>query len=123
MKYIKHFLILAVFILLQLFIFLGANSLSFVKILTGVLASVFLVHTSIRDFIFFRAYFESPMNIMTSKFSVQKTIDIPNDLLYEKLLELIVELNFVKKYADKTEGSIFVTTSISWKSWGENIYI
>lgn len=123
MKYIKHFFAFTIFVLLQLLIFLDSEDASIWKIISISIIGLFVLHLSIRESIYFRAYFESKWNFLSAKYTVKKNVDIPRDLLFDKLLELMLELKLTKKYANKDEMVIFATSAVSLQSWGENIYI
>ena len=43
--------------------------------------------------------------------------------MYEKMLEVVRDLNYQVQNSNLLKKSIFITTPISFKSWGENIYI
>lgn len=49
--------------------------------------------------------------------------DIPKELVFDKLLEVITDSPFSIKYTNKEKFEILATSKISWFSWGENIYI
>lgn len=71
----------------------------------------------------FKNYFTSPYNIFTSKVHSEITFDITRDLMFEKLVEVIKESNFKLIKADETRFEILAFSGITWKSWGENLYI
>ena len=123
MKYLKYFLAFTIFIFLQLFIIFNIDDPSIFKIISICLIGLFCLHLIMRQSIEFRAYFESKWNFLCSKYKVKKNVDIPRDLLFDKLLELMPELKLTKKYANKDEMVIFATSKLSLQSWGENIYI
>jgi hypothetical protein len=77
----------------------------------------------VRRNIHFKPYFTSKYNFLTSKVRHQKQIDLPKDILFEKLREVLTEAGFTIRYADKAAGSLLATSKISFYSWGENIYL
>jgi hypothetical protein len=83
----------------------------------------FIFNLVIRKSLSFKNYFTSPYNILTSKVCNEKTIDIPKELLFEKIIEVIDHSNFklADTYPDQFE--ILATSKITYKSWGENLYI
>jgi hypothetical protein len=60
--------------------------------------------------------------MFSAKFSKEITVDIPADLAYDKVIEVIEESGFNLIVADKEKLEILAVSKTSWKSWGENIY-
>jgi hypothetical protein len=83
----------------------------------------FIVNLIIRKSLSFRKYFTSPINLLTSKVCSEKTFDIPKALMFEKVIEVITHSKFKLVEADQDRFEILAITSISFKSWGENLYI
>lgn len=95
----------------------------FAFLLTGILIFFFLFNLLVRYNISFKPYFLSKWNILSSKFSREIEIDVPKELVFEKLLEVITNSSFAIKYKNKDKFEILATSKLSWLSWGENIYI
>ncbi len=83
----------------------------------------FIVNLIIRKSLTFRTYFTSPINLLTSKVCSEKTFDIPKELMFEKIIEVITHSKFKLVEANNDTFEILAITSISFKSWGENLYI
>jgi len=95
------------------------NNLIFLFIIIVLLLFNFIV----RRFISFKPYFTNKFNILCSKYHKKHTYDIPKELLFEKLIEVVKNSGFKLKKSDKLTYNIFATAPISWWSWGQNIYI
>lgn len=95
----------------------------------GLLISIFLIpglfimNFIIRRSLTFKNYFTSQVNLLTSKFYSEKSFDISKELMFEKIIEVINDSKFKLVEADKDKFEILAITKISFKSWGENIYI
>jgi hypothetical protein len=70
-----------------------------------------------------RSYFTSKYNILTSKSHYEKDYDFSTDILFHKLIEVLENSGFKIVRTNEQKGEIFATSSISWFSWGENLYI
>ncbi len=86
-------------------------------------AALFLFSMIVRNSIYFKPYFTSKYNVLTSKILHQMQFDLPKDILFEKMKEVLTEAGFKVRHADKAAGILFATSSISFCSWGENIYV
>ena len=65
----------------------------------------------------------SNWNFLTATHTSSSETNISSGLMFEKMLEVLVGSNYKVQYSDKDKKEIFVTTTMSFKSWGENIYI
>jgi hypothetical protein len=92
-------------------------------IVVFLIPAFFVFNLLIRTLPSFKNYFTSKFNLLTSKVYSEKTFDISKELMFEKIIEVINNSNFKLVEADKDKFEIFAITNISWKSWGENIYI
>ena len=92
-------------------------------IVVAILASLFALHFVIRQNLAFKSYFLSPYNFLSAKYASKTTYDIPIDLMFEKTLEVLDSTDFKVKHSNDNSFEIFATSSISWRSWGENLYI
>jgi len=93
------------------------------RVVFGVTISIFLLNILSRNSIAFKPYFTSKWNIFTSKFRKDFQTEIPSELIFDKLLEVIENSQFKLKYADKKKFEILATSEFTFNSWGENIYI
>ena len=91
------------------------------------IAAISISFTSInlilRKHIVFKSYFTSNLNILTSKKKSTLELDFDSELVFGKILEIAKEGKHKLRHADSIKKSILLTTPVSWKSWGENIYI
>ena len=83
----------------------------------------FIFNLIIRKSLSYKNYFTSPYNLFTTKVHYQKSFDIPKDLMFEKLLEVINNSNFKLGDINKEKFEILAISTITFKSWGENLYI
>ena len=93
------------------------------RMVTTVIVILFLLHLFARKTAWFKPYFTSKYNFLTSKVKFQQEFDFPKELLFPKLIEVMQDAGFKIIQTDAARGNIFATTSITWFSWGENIYI
>lgn len=89
----------------------------------GFILAVFAFNLLIRNKWGFKGYFTSEWNILTNKYKHKQEFDFPKSLLFPKLKEVLEKSGFRLKYTDEKSGNIMALSSISWYSWGENIYI
>lgn len=122
MKNIKYFLAIISIVLISWLNIKFPNSR--IPMVVGAFLTVVLIFNfSIRKRIQFKSYFLNPWNFLVStQFSNQNT-EISPGLMYEKMLEVVRDSNYKVRDSNPLKKSIFLTTPISLKSWGENIYI
>ena len=122
MKNIKYFLAIISIVLIFCLIIKFPNS-RILMVVGAFLTVVLIFNFSIRKRIQFKSYFLNPWNFLVStQFSNQNT-EISPGLMYEKMLEVVQDSNYRVRDSNPLKKSIFLTTPISLKSWGENIYI
>jgi hypothetical protein len=119
MKNIKHFTIIGIALASSLLI----ARIELLHFIPFVILGFFGFNILVRKIFAFRNYFTSIWNIFTSKTNYEKEFEFSADLLMPKLIEVINESEFSIVEVDSNGKSIFVTSSMSWFSWGENIYI
>lgn len=95
----------------------------FALFLTSILVTFFIFNFAVRNMISFKPYFLSKWNIFSSKFRREIEVDVPKELLHDKLLEVIADSSFTLKYENKDNFEIMATSKLSWLSWGEIIYV
>lgn len=83
----------------------------------------FIFNLVVRKSLSFKNYFTSPYNLFTSKVTFEKEFEIPKDLMFEKIIEVINDSKFKLAEVDKDQFEILAITTISFQSWGENLYI
>ena len=77
----------------------------------------------IRKYLSFKNYFTSPNNLFTTKVHYQKSYDIPKDLMFEKIIEVINDSKLKLVETNKEKLQILAISTITYRSWGENLYI
>lgn len=83
----------------------------------------FIFNLVIRKSLSFKNYFISPYNLFTAKVHYQKTYGIPRGLMFEKIIEVINNSGFKLVETNKEKLEILAISTITFKSWGENLYI
>lgn len=85
--------------------------------------ALFFFNIAVRRILWFRPYYISKFNFLTSKFSYKKMYDLTSDILFLKMIEVLQNSRFkVVKY-DEKKGLILAISKMTWTSWGENIYV
>lgn len=92
-------------------------------IVISVILGFFLFNLALRKSLSLKAYYTSPFNLLTAKMKAEQIYEIPRDLMFEKISEVIDDSKFKLARMEKSKYTILATAGISWKSWGENIYI
>ena len=70
----------------------------------------------------FKGYFVSRFNIFNEKMTWEKEFDFEQDLLFNKIIEVINDSNFDLVTSDSGQGKIFAIAKMKSNSWGENLY-
>jgi hypothetical protein len=133
MKYITHKptlkdikIWIAIFILISLPFLIGYNlepENPILIITIFLIIGFFIFNLIIRTSLSFTNYFTNQYNLLTSKIHSEKAFDISKELMFEKIIEVINDSKFKLVEADKDRYEILAITGISFKSWGENLYI
>ncbi|MBQ4913617.1 hypothetical protein J8L85_04160 [Maribacter sp. MMG018] len=124
MTAIKH--VLAAFLLVFILVLLGyyiRPENPVVIIICFVIIGFFVFNLTIRKSLAYRRYFESKYNLFTSKVRSEKVFDIPEHLMFEKIIEVIDNSEFKLIEADRGAYEILAITRMTLMSWGENLYI
>jgi hypothetical protein len=77
----------------------------------------------VRESELFKPYFTSRYNPLTSKIRRVHEIDLPKELLFKKLIEIMPRIGFIIKHSDEKKGTIHAITPITEIVMGEIIYI
>lgn len=93
------------------------------RIISIIIILLFFLSMAIRNKVWFKPYFTSRYNILTSKARYQYSFDFTKDILFDKFIEVLQQAGFSIIQTDKAKGSIFATSGLNWYSWGENIYL
>ncbi len=99
----------------------SGNPLAYAPV--AIILFFFIFNMAVRRKLSYKEYFTSPSNILTSKSRVDRTYDIPVDLMYEKLKEVIDDSSFNLTDFNAQKHEILATSKISFWSWGENLYL
>lgn len=83
----------------------------------------FIFNLIIRKSLSFKSYFTSRYNLFTTKVRSVKSYDIPKELMFEKIIEVINHSDFKLVETDENKFEILAISKITFKSWGENLYI
>ncbi|MDB9881994.1 hypothetical protein OAD66_02555 [Bacteroidia bacterium] len=83
----------------------------------------FIFNLIIRKSLSFKSYFTSRYNLFTTKVRSEKSYDIPKGLMFEKIIEVINHSDFKLVETDENKFEILAISKITFKSWGENLYI
>lgn len=94
-----------------------------VLITASFILAFFIFNFIVRRSLSFKNYFTSPYNFLTSKIKYKKTFDLEQELMFEKIKEVLKDSKFKLIEADKNKFEILAITGISFQSWGENLYI
>lgn len=87
------------------------------------IAIIFIFNLVARKIAWFKPYFTSKFNLLTNKTRHMEEFDFSRDLLFDKMIEVMTKTGFKINKVNKETGDIFATTGMTWRSWGENIYI
>jgi hypothetical protein len=68
-------------------------------------------------------FYTSKFNILTAKQTEYLNFEIDQETLFEKAKEMLAENGYKKLIVDNDRHLILVKEPISFKSWGENIYV
>lgn len=99
----------------------GDNSIGFAFIL--LIVSFFVFNILVRKIAWFKPYFTSKYNFLSTKFRTKIEFDISEELMFEKVIEVMESSRFTLKQINKDTFEIFAISPMSFRSWGENIYI
>ena len=124
MKTLKHILIAVLIILISGLsaYYLKPNNpimMTFLFLIVG----FFIFNLIIRKSLSFKNYFTSQYNLFTTKIREEKSFDISKELMFEKIIEVINNSDFKLVETDKDKFEILAISTITFKSWGENLYI
>jgi len=99
----------------------GFNIVALVAIL---ILSVFIFNFIIRKKLSFKKYFTSKYNLLTTKvFSEHSYGDVPKEIMFEKMIEVVNNSRFRLVDSDNESLEILATSKTTLFSWDENLYI
>ena len=122
MRIVKHFIAILFILAISIVITQTTDDSNIGSFLILLISGVILFNLGVRSKLSMKNYFTSRYNILTSKHDVISNYELPHDLLFDKIVEVLEEHGYKKIKVDKVKGLIFAPASISFKSWGENLY-
>jgi len=97
-------------------------SYTFTIALAAVAAFLIGFNSLVRKSPLFKGYFVSRFNIFNEKMTWEKEFDFEQELLFNKIMEVIDDSNFDLVSSDSAQGKIFAIAKMKSNSWGENLY-
>lgn len=97
-------------------------SYTFTIALAAVAAFLIGFNSLVRKSPLFKGYFISRFNIFSEKMTWEKEFDFDQELLFNKIMEVIDDSNFELVSSDSAQGKIFAIAKMKPNSWGENLY-
>ena len=82
-----------------------------------------LFNLAVRKRLSMKEFLLHPANVLTSKLHESFEVDMPSDLLFEKMQEVVRDSKYKLAATDESTYTVLATASMSIWSWGENIYI
>lgn len=124
MKTIKHISIAILIIILSFVISKYVDSTNpILPFTTLLITGFFIFNLIIRRSLFFKPYFTSKFNLLTQKYHNQKVYPISKEVLFDKIIEVLEDSHFKLKEVDRGNFELLAISPITWKSWGENLYV
>lgn len=121
MKTIKNIFAVLLILLSSALIPIYSNT-SYFKLFLFLIVIFLIFNLTIRKSLSFKHYFTSKYNLLTTKIRRKKSFDIPKDLLFNKIIEVIKDLNLKLVKTDIDTYQILAISPLTFLSWGENIY-
>lgn len=94
-----------------------------IKLFIVIPATIYAFNFIMRTNYNFKPYFTSRFNFLTSKYDATISSDISEELMFQKMVEIITDSPLKLVYSDINKLQILATKGMTWSSWGENIYI
>lgn len=124
MKAFKHLLVAGALVVVTVMAMPLINSESPVLYITALLSFAFFVFNyAVRKSLSYKGYFTSKYNVLTNKVWSEKAYDLPKELMFEKMIEVIEDSSFKLVDSNSDRFEILAISKITFTSWGENIYI
>jgi hypothetical protein len=83
----------------------------------------FIFNFAIRKSLSSKNYFTNNYNLFTSTVRYEKSFDLSKELMFEKIIEVLSNSDFKLVETSKSKFEILAISKITFKSWGENLYI
>ncbi len=115
--------IIALILSVVLIVFYVPDDSLWLRFFVIAIISILLINLSFRRVVFFKSYFISKYNFLTSKEKFHKVFDLPKELLIIKISEILTSQNYQIIEEDKELGTLFAISTINYKTFGENIYV
>lgn len=124
MKNIKHILVALLIGLVAVVIsvyFSWDNA--FITLWLVLTTGIFLFNLIMRKSLSMKKYFTSKYNLFTTKVRREQSFEITEDVMFDKVIEVIKYSKFKLIETDKESLEILAIAAMTFKSWGENLYI
>jgi hypothetical protein len=103
---------------------LTCNKSSIITAVLGlIICTVLSISLILRKKLQFKSWALNKRNFLLAKEVRIMTSDIPCELLFEKLIDVIEESDFDLADSDKNSFQLLATTFPNFYTWGENMYI
>lgn len=119
----QHIIVTIIFLILYKFISYTFNSPLLGLLVFIIPVTVLIINLSLRKKLTSKSWFLSHLNFFSIRVKRDILSDIPKDLLFEKLKEVVNESNFHVFDSDESSQQILIGTKTNFWSWGENIYV
>jgi hypothetical protein len=119
----QHIIITIIFLISYKFISYTFNSPLLGLLVFIIPVTVLIINLNLRKRLTSKSWFLSNLNFFSIKVKRDILSDIPKELLYEKLKEVVNESNFHVFDIDESSQQILIGTKTNFWSWGENIYV
>jgi len=127
MRYLKHVIavvfLVAFSLLLTNFLEQEEGFFNYYWLFLGVIVVIFLFNFYASSRLRYKSYFTNRLNIFAAKTSRSFKTEIPRVTIIDKLQEVLKENGWTVQEIDKDKGEILANTGISFRSWGEIIYV
>lgn len=85
--------------------------------------SLLIINMILRKRLHYKSWFLSKYNILLEKNTSTFESNIPKELLFEKMKEVVTSSSFKLMDLDVNASELLVTTAPNFWTWGENLYI
>lgn len=125
MRYFKHFLALLLIIAIGVLptLMIKEDNYTVLYSFLAVLILYQLIAFANRRNLRWKSFYTSPFNLLTAKKKESFDFDFSASLLFEKAKEVMIQNGMEIKSTDEQNKIILAVTTITFKSWGENIYV
>lgn len=125
MRNLKHVLVITLFVIIAVVILrlLDEGGMSYFLAIGSVMLGYQVVAFVFRNDLKWKGFYISQYNILTAKTKEALDFEIESETLFEKAKEVLATNGYKDLVIDKSQKLILAKEPISFKSWGENIYV